>query len=169
MTVRNIVQLSRAELMSKNGILRESIQPVKNFDDSLKECIQDLKDTLHYHKIAVGLAAPQIGIALQVAVINLKQEGDKDFVIINPKVLSKSGKKDKKKESCMSVPHYRGEVERREKINISYLDVFGIRKEEQFKGFKARVVAHEIDHLEGVLYTDHMEDVDTLEDVDFFR
>jgi len=69
----------------------------------------------------------------------------------------------------MSLPHYQGEVTRRKKIHISYQDRFGEQKEMKASGFLARIIAHEIDHLEGFLYVDRMEENSTLETVDFFE
>jgi len=103
-------------------------------------------------------------------VINLNENKEEPtLILVNPKILSTSGKKDKKKESCMSLPHYRGEVERRYKISISYLDRIGKAAQLDAEGFLARVISHEIDHLEGILYIDRMESLSSLEPVDFFK
>lgn len=123
---------------------------------------------MHYD-IAVGLAAPQIGISANFCAINLKQKDSITLVLVNPELISSSGKKDKKKESCMSLPHYRGAVERREKIVVKYQTVHGEEKELEESGFFARVIMHEIDHLNGLLYVDRMESVNTLEPVTFFK
>lgn len=116
------------------------------------------------------MAAPQVGIQLKVSVININKDKTGDiFILVNPVILSTSGKKDKKKESCMSIPHYAGEVERRDKISISYQDRFGVEHSLNTDGFLARVIAHEVDHLEGFLYVDRMSDITALEPTDIFK
>lgn len=120
------------------------------------------------HPIAVGLAAPQIGESLRVAVVNLKRDNEETLVLINPTIVREWGKKDKKKESCMSVPGYRGEVERRYALEVAYFDRGGVRLTMEATGFFARVIAHEVDHLDGRLYVDRMGTGVELEPVDFF-
>jgi peptide deformylase len=160
MSVRSIVQ-------SGDPVLAGPISEVHSFGPELSSLIADLKDTLHAHKIAVGLAAPQIGVAQSVAVINLKTPDFKTLVLINPSIVSESGKLDKKKESCMSLRNKRGEVLRREKLVANYLDELGEQKVITATKFLARVLAHEIDHLSGKLYTSRMSNGAELETVDF--
>jgi peptide deformylase len=170
MSVLSILQLDREAFTIPDTSLRLSSHEVLAFDGKFQKLVDDLIDTLKHHRIAVGLAAPQVGVALKVAVINLREDKlEPTLVIANPQVLSVSGKKEKKKESCMSLPHFRGEVERRDKIAVSYQDRFGARMTLKAEGFLARVVAHEIDHLDGVLYVDRMVALSNLEPVDFFK
>lgn len=170
MSILPLVQIEREEFGNKNVSLRQPCRDVVSFDHDFQKKVEDLLETFWSHNIAVGLAAPQIGIQLRLAVINYTREKSGDtFIIINPKVLSTSGKKDKKKESCMSVPGYAGEVERRKKIAIEYQDRFGQKKTLVAEGFMARVIQHEIDHLEGVLYIDQMENISKLERTDLFK
>lgn len=170
MTILPLVQLSRNEFTKVDSVLRMPAKEVNNFDEDFQRTVDDLIETLCHHEIAIGLSAPQVGIPLRVSIINLSQgKTDPHLILVNPKVLRISGKKDKKKESCMSVPHYRGEVERRYKISISFQDRFGKPQSLDTQGFLARVIAHEIDHLEGVLYIDKIDDLSTLEPVDFFK
>jgi len=170
MSILPILQLNRHEFSKKDTSLRVSSQEVVDFGDSFQKIVDDLIETMKHHKIAIGLAAPQVGIPLKVSVINLNEnKAEPTLIIVNPKILSTSGKKDKKKESCMSLPHYRGEVERKYKISISYQDRFGKPKHLEAEGFLAHVLGHEIDHLEGILYIDKMESLSGLEPVDFFK
>lgn len=117
MSVRRIVQ---AEILSSGvdkGALGEPSKTVIDFDESLCELVADLQDTMWAYPFCVGLAAPQIGVNLRVAVINPTRESrDDDLVLVNPTVLSMAGKKDRKYESCMSVWGYQGTVERRSKV-----------------------------------------------------
>lgn len=170
MTVLPLVQLSTNEFTEVDSILRMPAKEVTNFDEDFQRMLDDLIETFCQHEIAIGLSAPQVGIPLRVSIINLSQgKTDPHLILVNPKVLRVSGKKDKKKESCMSVPHYRGEVERRYRMGISFQDRFGKPQSLDAQGFLARVIAHEIDHLEGVLYIDKINDLSTLEPVDFFK
>lgn len=170
MSILPILQLNHHEFSKKDTSLRVASQEVVDFGDSFQKIVDNLIETMKHHKIAIGLAAPQVGIPLKVSVININEnKAEPTLIIVNPKILSTSGKKDKKKESCMSLPHYRGEVERKHKISISYQDRFGKPKHLEAEGFLARVLGHEIDHLEGILYVDKMESLSGLEPVDFFK
>lgn len=170
MSILPILQLNRHEFSKKDTSLRVPSQEVADFGETFQKIVDDLIETMKHHNIAIGLAAPQVGISLKVSVINLNEnKAEPTLVIVNPKILSTSGKKDKKKESCMSLPHFRGDVERKHKISISYQDRFGESHHLEAEGFFARVLCHEIDHLEGTLYVDKMESSSGLEPVDFFK
>ena len=88
------------------------------------------------------------------------------MIIVNPEILSESGKKDIKKESCLSVPRVRGPVERRDKIQVKYQDRYGEFYTSEFSGFQARVIMHEIDHLNGILFVDRLLPNSQLEPLD---
>ncbi|MGO9258877.1 MAG: peptide deformylase [Bryobacteraceae bacterium] len=170
MSIRPIVQLEREEFERRDTSLRQTCENVAAFGAELQQTIDDIVATFERYRIAVGLAAPQVGIQLKVAVINLSADKvEPTLILINPQIISASGKKDRKKETCMSLPHYCGEVERREKINISYQNRRGEPETLSARGFLARVIAHEIDHLEGILYIDRMDSLSALEPVDLFR
>ncbi len=164
-----IIQIRKGYFKTKITSLRLKSTGVTSFGDELQSIIDDLIETLEKSKIAVGLSAPQVGILLRISLINLDLERKKPtIVLINPKIISLSGKKDKKKESCLSVPGYRGEVERRYKLEIEAKDRFSKSQKIKTEGFLARVIQHEIDHLDGILYIDRMKDPNKLEPVDFF-
>lgn len=131
-------------------LLRTSTTDVLDFGPTVDDLVSDLRDTMSAHAVCVGLAAPQIGSSLRVAVAQVA-DGE-TVVLINPVVLATSGKKDVKRESCMSLWGLTGSVERREKVLVAYLDERGSPQERQFKSFAARVIQHEIDHLDGTLY-----------------
>ena len=111
-------------------------------------------DTMESDPLCVGLAAPQIGVGLQVTVVCPSGQSEDTTIIINPTSVEATGQKDVKRESCMSLPDRAGSVERRKKLRVAYSDEDGEATESVFQGFAARVVAHEIDHLEGVMYSD---------------
>jgi peptide deformylase len=169
MPVRPLIQLRSPDDQLTRSRLAGTTKEVTDFGPALQQLVDDLIDTLRAHDIAIGLAAPQIGSDLRVAVIDLKREGEGDLlVLVNPELLSTSGKKDLKRESCMSVPGFRGPVERRHKVTVRYADRHGTSQVLQADGFKARAICHETDHLDGLLYLDRMTDQSQLEPVDFF-
>jgi len=146
----------------KASVLRDKAKPVEKIDKKVKALIKDMKDTLAAQRDpeGVGLAAPQIGKSLQIFLVN--HEGEK-YVIINPKVLEiKKGKKAKIKkkgqilEGCLSLPHYYGPIDRAKYITISFQDESGKTRVKTFKGFLAQIIQHEIDHLNGNLFIDHI-------------
>jgi len=168
--IRNLVELSSHSLSSKDSVLRHVAQDVEAFDKDLITLINDLTETMNHHHIAVGLAAPQIGVSLRVAIINPdKTRETPPTVIINPTDVEFSGKKDTKKESCMSVPNLRGDVERRSKVTFKYQDIHGESHSLRAEGFLARIFAHEIDHLNGFLYVDRMAATAKLEETDLWK
>lgn len=169
MGIKKLVQLKHENFNSQETSLRTANSNIEIFNSDLHEIVSDLIDTMMHHSIAVGLSAPQIGYPFRVSVINLKQENSETIILINPEIASVSGKKSIKKESCMSLPHFRGSVERRDKVTCVYYDLNGERKTLEATGFLARVVMHEIDHLDGVLFVDRMEFPDRIEPVTFFN
>jgi peptide deformylase len=156
----------RKILQSGNPVLRATSNPVKKIDKKVAALIQDLKDTLAVQKDpeGVGLAAPQIGKKLQVFLADYK---DFNRVVINPEILKiekQTGKKPKKTakskreilEGCLSLPYYYGPLKRAAKIKVKYLNEKGEEITEDFEGFNAQIILHEIDHLNGVLFIDRL-------------
>ena len=151
-------------LLSGDPVLRKKSKPVAKIDKKVNELIRDLKDTLSVQKDpeGVGLAAPQIGKNLRVFVAKYESF---DRVVINPEIVKiekgagGNAKKSSKKEileGCLSLPYYYGSLKRAPKITVKYLDGKGNPQTETFTGFHAQIIMHEIDHLEGVLFIDHL-------------
>lgn len=151
-------------VQSGNPTLRTKSRPVAKIDKKVLQLIQDLKDTLKVQKDpeGVGLAAPQIGKNLQVFLADYKSF---KRVVINPKIISisknKKEKGSKKKdreilEGCLSLPFYYGPLKRSDSVTIEYLNEKGEKVTEKFEGFNAQIILHEIDHLNGVLFIDHL-------------
>ena len=163
----DIIQLERSDFYNKEVSLRKKSIDVTDFGDLFQKEVDVLIKTFRKWRIAVGLSAPQIGIFKRFSIINLdKLKIDDDLIIVNPEIISLTGKKDKKKESCMSLPQVRGEVERRDKLVLAYQDRYGNKNEIKLEGFKSRVVQHEIDHLNGILFVDRMNPDKVLENID---
>lgn len=147
-----------------NG-LRTKNRPIGKFDADLQKLIDDMIDTLHQAEGA-GLAAPQIGKPLQLAIVWTLPEVDDDgheledtrelFVIANPEIYWRSRDTAKGIEGCLSIPGYVGEVERAESIRVRGLDRHGRKFQRRFDDWTARIFQHEIDHLNGVLYIDKL-------------
>lgn len=170
MAIRKILQAKLTGGSDENEIfLHTSAAPVKIVTREIRQIIQDLKQTLSAYPFCVGLSAPQIGESYAISVVNANRtENGDDLVLINPQIIKLSGKKDQKRESCMSVWGKYGEVERREKLVISYQDEYLEVHQLSCSGFEARVIQHEIDHLNGVLYSDKLFRDTGLQPADFF-
>lgn len=154
----------RKILQSRDPVLRAKAKPVLAVDKKIKDLIRDLKDTLSIQKDpkGVGLAAPQIGRSLQVFVCNYRNF---ERVVINPKIISltemtkaEREKKSKREilEGCLSLPYYYGPLKRAKKVKVEYLNEQGEKVTEEFVGFDAQIILHEIDHLNGILFVDHL-------------
>ena len=144
MARRKIVQVG-------DPILHKICKPVDTFDDRLATMLDDMAETLHYAE-GLGLAAPQIGILRRVCIV---EYDDNFYELVNPVLVSSSGKC-VDNEGCLSVPGYRGLVERPEKIDITYFDRKGKQHSLHAEGYFARVFLHEMDHLDGILFSDKM-------------
>jgi len=150
-------------LQSGEALLRKKAKPVAKVDKKTLSVIKDLKDTLKIQKEpeGVGLAAPQIGKSLRIFIANYKGF---QKVVINPEIvsISKTKLKDKKQtkkeilEGCLSLPYYYGPLKRADKITVKYLDEKGESVTEDFEGFNAQIILHEIDHLNGILFVDRL-------------
>jgi len=139
-------------------VLRQKAKRVTNIDGAIVRLIDDMVDTMH-EVGGVGLAAPQVGISLKVAVIELPDE--ETIVLVNPKIVKRSGER-QVEEGCLSVPGYRGEIQRSEKVTAKGLDRSGREIRIKGEGLLAQVLEHEVDHLNGTLYIDHLESIDKL-------
>lgn len=137
----------------EDPILRKKSKLVSNFNDRLKILIDDMYETMDV-AYGVGLAAPQVGILKRVIVIdNRDEENGKRFYMINPEIIEKEGV-EVGMEGCLSVPGKQGTVERSKDIKVRYNDLSGKEKIMYAEDFLARIIQHEIDHLDGILYTD---------------
>lgn len=134
---------------------------VEKIDGETLELIKDMKDTLMAAP-GIGLAAPQIGVLKKVIYINFK-DGETEFVLMNPKITGKSGS-ERDQEGCLSYPNYEGIVDRPKKVTVTGIDEHGRSVVVEGEGLLARALCHEIDHLDGVLYTKRARKVYKLEE-----
>jgi peptide deformylase len=160
MALRQIVHLPEP-------VLRRKAKPVTKFDRDLQALIDDMIETMR-EAPGVGLAAPQVNVPLQLAVIEYAGNEDEDaeekedappkpkklFVIVNPEIVKASQEKVMGVEGCLSIPGLVGEVERHEAVQVKALNRHGKPFKVKVDGWMARIFQHEIDHLNGVLFTD---------------
>jgi peptide deformylase len=143
--------------------LKTISRPVEKFDDALKTLVADMFDTM-YDAPGIGLAAIQINVPLRALVIDLQEpganEGDDPIknprVFINPEILDPSGDVAVYNEGCLSVPDQYADVERPASIRARWQDLDGKLHEENMTGLMATCLQHEMDHLEGILFIDHL-------------
>lgn len=144
-------------------VLRKVAEPIEANYPNLKELIENMWQTM-YDADGVGIAAPQIGLGIRLFVIDSEQierEDKPEFkgfkkVFINAEVLEEKGKIWSYEEGCLSIPNIRGEVLRPYHLKIKYLDENFVEHIEEFEGVNARVIQHEYDHIEGILFTDKL-------------
>ena len=146
------------------SVLKKKGADVETDDPKLKKLIEDMFATM-YHAEGVGLAAPQVGLSMRLFVVDSIQIEDPkknpDFkgikkAFINPLIIEETGEEWKYEEGCLSIPGVRGDVSRQPVIKIKYQDESLEWKEEVFDDFNARVIQHEYDHIEGILFTDRL-------------
>lgn len=140
-------------LKMPNDKLREVSKNVTTYDASLRKLIQDLKDT-HMSLQGLGLAAPQINERRRVILIAAPNK--KIQILINPEIIEKI-EEQKSHEGCFSVPGVKGYVKRAQQITVRYNMIDGLERTAILTDDEARIAQHEIDHLDGVVFTDHME------------
>lgn len=155
MALREIVKIPNKILTTKSE--------KASFDDDLKTLVEDLIETLNSptHVKGAGLAAPQLGVLKRVCIakkftpdpIDSENELETDFILINPEILNKSEPKDIAWEGCLSIPDVYGQVERSKRIKVKAYDLSGKEFTLKAEGFFARVIQHEVDHLDGILFT----------------
>lgn len=150
MTIKPIIILP-------DPILREMSKPIERVDAAVKKLAKDMLDTM-YHAPGIGLAAIQVGVPLRMLVIDLakKEEPENPQVFINPEIVWSSDERNVYEEGCLSIPDYYAEVERPKCVRITYLNDEGEKGEVEADDLLATCLQHEIDHLNGVLFIDHI-------------
>jgi peptide deformylase len=147
----------REILVVPNPVLKQSSEPVDQVDDALRALMDDMLETM-YAAPGIGLAAIQIGVPKRVIVMDLAREGEEKQPrrFVNPEIVWKSEETVPYEEGCLSVPEYFDEVERPAKVKLRYLNEKGEAVEEEAEGIFAVCIQHEMDHLDGVLFIDHL-------------
>mgnify|MGYP001308224550 CR=1 FL=1 len=135
-------------------ILRLQSESVEIFDAELKKILDDMYETM-IKAGGIGLAAPQVGISRQIAVIDISDERNERIELINPKIIWAEGKVDSE-EGCLSIPEYRDRIKRSKEIVVRAQDSVGKELEIKAEGLLSICMQHEIDHLNGILFVDRM-------------
>ena len=147
--------------------LRKKSRPIRRFDEKLKKFADDMVETMHQAD-GVGLAAPQVGVNERLIVVEMPEEMDDDpqagqlFVVVNPEIVRAKGVKEPGDEGCLSIPGYIGEVMRYPIVTVKGQDINGKDIRIKTYDFLARVFQHEIDHVNGILFIDHIQDPEKL-------
>lgn len=135
-------------------ILRKRSREIDVIDDKIRQLAEDMMETMHKWD-GLGLAGPQVGVLKRIIVIDLYEEGTQ-FTLINPVILKEKGAQDVE-EGCLSFPNKFGKVERPKEVVVEALDIEGKKVKIKAKDLLAQALCHEIDHLNGVLFTDKVE------------
>jgi peptide deformylase len=150
----------RPVLIAPHRALEMVSKPVDVVDDKIRTLLEDMVETM-YHETGIGLAAPQVGVGLRIIVVDIKYEvKDKDtrkpLKIINPEITWLSDEDMTHEEGCLSVPKHYAHVVRPRALKLKYLDEFGISQILDAENILAICIQHEIDHLDGILFIDHL-------------
>jgi peptide deformylase len=142
-------------------VLRQKAKRVTSVDKSIQKLVDDMIDTLH-DASGVGLAAPQVGVSLRIVVIEIPDE--EVITLINPEIVKRTGERFIE-EACLSIPGYQGVVPRSVQVKAKALDRNGKAIRIKGEDLLAQALEHEIDHLDGVLYIDHLKSPDDLKKI----
>jgi peptide deformylase len=136
-------------------VLRKKADPVAAITPELRRLIADMFDTM-YAEEGVGLAAPQVGVSDRIIVVDPHDDETQPFALINPEILDASKETEKNEEGCLSIPGVRDMVERSMRVRVRGMTEQGEIKEFDAEGLVSRILQHEVDHLDGVLFFDRV-------------
>ena len=147
----------RPILVAPHPVLKAKAKPVETVDAELRQMMDDMLETM-YDAPGIGLAAPQIGVGSRVIVMDVAGEDEPKapLFMVNPELTWVSDEDASYEEGCLSVPEHYAEVVRPARIRVAYLDRDGKKQELAAEGLLATVIQHEMDHLEGILFIDHL-------------
>ena len=147
----------RPIIVIPDPVLRETSAPVERVDDQVRAFADDMLETM-YEAPGIGLAAIQVGepIRMLVADVSREDEDRAPHVLINPEIVARSDEANVYEEGCLSIPDYYADVERPASVTVSYIDRDGEQRTLEADGLLATCLQHEIDHLDGILFVDHI-------------
>ena len=147
----------RQILVAPHPVLKAKAQPVETVDAEVRQMMDDMLETM-YDAPGIGLAAPQIGVGSRVIVLDIAKEDEPKapMAMVNPELVWVSDEDASYEEGCLSVPEHYAEVVRPARIRVKYLDREGAKQELEADGLLATVIQHEMDHLDGILFIDHL-------------
>lgn len=175
MAIKRVLRIDNED---DKKILKMHCRPVKLPDRAIKQLVADMFETMHAAN-GVGLAAPQVGLPLQLCVIYIPPEYEEqedgtevevapseEYVLFNPKIVKTSGEEVMRDEGCLSLPGWYGQVPRQTWVTVEFQDISGkARRLRRADGLLGWAIQHEIDHLNGVLFTERIRDLGTLRDI----
>jgi len=144
-------------IIAPDPILKVTCDPVEDVNQNLVKLMDDMLETM-YEAPGIGLAAPQVGVTKRLLVVDVArgEEPPAPLCLVNPEILRASDQGSVYDEGCLSLPEHYAEVERPAEIKIGYIDRDGKRQELEANGLLATCIQHEMDHLDGVLFVDHL-------------
>jgi peptide deformylase len=157
-------------VLEGNPILRQKAHRIRHVDDSIRQLAHDMFETM-LEAPGVGLAAPQVGKSIRLLVAHLpagfddEDDPEYSFALVNPEIVKQRGRV-VGPEGCLSIPGWQGDVPRAEQITVKAMTLDNREVRLKLEGYIARVLQHEIDHLDGILYTDRVEDKTTIRPVE---
>lgn len=142
---------------ANNPILRAVSKPVLKFDGVLKKLVKGMKEAM-IEANGIGIAAPQVGVNLRVflAVLDVKSKRERTICLVNPEIVRESEEMVTGEEGCLSLPGEYGNVPRHKAVTVEFLNAEGVRQRLELEDLNARVIQHENDHIDGVLFIDRM-------------
>jgi peptide deformylase len=135
-------------------VLREDCNPVEGFDEQLAAFLDNMVETM-YAENGIGLAAPQVGVTQRITVIDVSPDQDSPIELVNPTITHSEGSV-VSEEGCLSIPEFRESVKRKERVVVEAFDRLGTAFTLEADGLLAICIQHELDHLDGVLFVDHL-------------
>ncbi|MDF1774904.1 MAG: peptide deformylase [Rhizobiaceae bacterium] len=144
-------------ILLPDPVLRRQSDPIERVDDAVLALADDMLETM-YDAPGIGLAAVQVGIPRRLLVVDCSREDEDQapMVFINPQVVASSDERSTYEEGCLSIPDYYAEVERPMQVTVDYVDRLGKQQQIEADGLLATCLQHEIDHLNGILFIDHI-------------
>ncbi len=144
-------------VLAPDPVLKARARPVRDADAETVRTLLPRMFATMYRAPGIGLAAPQVSVGLRVAVVDLmEQEKPAPIALINPQVTAASAELATREEGCLSLPGHYADVTRPARVKVRYLDAYGMGHEIEAEGLLAACLQHEIDHLDGVLFVDHL-------------
>ena len=142
-------------LVAPHPVLKQKAKPVETITPEIVALMDNMVDTM-YNARGIGLAAPQIGQSLRIIIVDVSEERDQPLKMVNPTIIATSNEMRSFEEGCLSFPGQYSEVKRPETITITYLDPSGTVQKIEADGMCATCIQHEIDHLDGINFVDHI-------------
>ncbi|UUX51978.1 peptide deformylase [Nisaea acidiphila] len=148
---------TRDIVWAPDKVLKTKCTPVENIDDEIRQILDDMLETM-YDAPGIGLAAPQVGLTKRLIVIDVAAKGEEPqpLKLVNPEISWSSDELSTYEEGCLSLPGHYAEVTRPAEVKVRYLDESGEEREIAADGLLATCLQHEIDHIDGILFIDHL-------------